>query len=1003
MFAVLLWQVAFCAQKTIKFQVDKKYPPFSYEADGRVYGFTVDLANMIFEQDRYFLQISSDTWENVYRRLLSGEIDITGPVVILEERKKYILFSNPIFTRHVGIYTKKGFNRKIALDNLSSFKIGVLKADYTESLLSKKLGVKKYFAYPTVEDVLKALLAGKIDAAFTTQEVANYFITRNNYTDALELKVKDIFEVKSAFGISKKHPELVSYVNSRLKLLIKNGTFDQLYNNYFSVYSPYYYERQKNQIVLSILYVLIMVFFASSLTVLVMIRLNRRLRTDKEAFEKYAQLLASNANVIVLTLNLKGEIIYFNKFAEEITGYKAEEVTGKRWVDIFIPEYKREYIQKLFSKIAAEKVVNGHENEIITKNGDIRWILWNNTVVEHSYLNEPLIISTGLDITQQKKTQSLLEESYEEIEQTNQELVNALEILNRQTEILNAQQQRYKFIVDNISDSIMELDFKSREINFYGRQKDEFDVESINLKEDHISWLNLYHPEDRGKVLDRIQKALELKEENVEYEARVKDRSGNFRWIYTRLKIFYDANGKPEKIIGVNIDYTNKKLYEQRMEQLAYYDSLTGLANRKLFEQKLDDFIEEALKADKMGAVILIDIDNFKDINDLYGHEMGDEYLVSICKKIDEYLKTLSQKSFFARVGGDEFAIILDDLTRKDDVFMVCSDLKKIFEQEIYLEKAEREFFTTCSMGISFYPEDGTSTKEILRNVDMALSQAKENGKNDFQIFMPYMLTRNLKKIEIEKSLRKAIEDDQFVLYYQPVVDLDTLQITGVEALLRWISPQKGMISPLDFIPVAEESGLIVKIGELVIEKALKDIKVWEQKGAGNISVSINLSARQLRAKHFESKVLRLFEKYRIDPGKVIFEITESGAVENFDISLRILSFLCQMGIKFLIDDFGTGYSSLIYLRRLPIGGVKIDRSFISDIAYSKESRSIVEGIILMAHKLDLKVVAEGIETKEELDVLRQMGCDSGQGYLFSKPVPKDEIEKLILQGRILI
>ncbi|WPX08817.1 EAL domain-containing protein [Anaerocellum danielii] len=1009
LFVLIFWIMLFFISTTyashtpVKFEVDINYPPFSYTSDGRIYGFAIDLANLVFEPNKFKLEISSDTWNQVYKKLVEGKIDVTVPVAIVEERRKEVFFSKPIFTRHVGLYTTKGFSKNISLNNLENFRVGVFKSDYTETLLKEKLGINKYYTYPTIEDLIYALADGKIDAALMSQEIANYFLVKNVLNDRIELKIKNIFTVKSAFAVSKKRPELVLYINQRLNLLMSKGIFDELYINYFSTYSPEYYERKNKQIAFSALYLLLVILFAASVTIFVMTRINKRLEHGKQAYEKYAQLLAENANAIVLTLNLNGEIIYFNRFAEELTGYKSEEVVGKKWVDIFIPSHRREYIENLFKQIAEKKILNNHENEIITKDGDTRWILWNNTLIESPYLNQPLIISTGLDITQIKKTQQLLEESYEEIEQTNKELINTLEILNKQSNMLQEEKEKYRFLVENVSDCIFEIDFQKKSIEFYGRLKDLFNIDAIKSKNDFAAWLEFFHEDDRNAVFKKLQDAILLREENLEFEARIKDRNGNWRWISSHVQILYSEEGKPEKIIAVNIDWTAKKEYEKKIEYIAYYDTLTNLPNRKLFEETLDEFLKKSEEEKIQGAVILIDIDNFKDINDLYGHEVGDEYLKAICKKVSEYLENTVFGSFFARVGGDEFAIVLHGILKKEDVTDLCADLLRIFESEIYIEKAERAIFTSASIGVSFYPDDGKSFKEIFRNVDLALSCAKENGKNDFQIFMPYMLMKNLKKIEIEKNLKKAIEEDQFQLYYQPVISLSDMEIHSVEALLRWVLPEKGIISPLEFIPVAEESGFIVKIGEMVIEKAFLDMKEWEKKGIDYLHLAINLSARQFKTKFFENMVQKLIERYSIDPTKISFEITETGAVENFDVSLRILSFLCQMGIKFLIDDFGTGYSSLIYLKRLPIGGVKIDRSFITELENSKENRAIVEGIILMAHKLDLKVVAEGVETKKELEILKEVGCDFAQGYLFSKPLPKTEIEKLLIARKIIV
>jgi len=993
----------YAGKTVVKFEVDKNYPPFSYTSDGRIYGFSIDLANIVFEPDKFDVKLSSDEWHRVYEKLVKGQVDVVAPVAVLEERKKYIYFSKPILTRHVGLYTKKGFSKSVSLKNLKKFKIGVLKSDYTENILKEKLNVKVYSTYPTVEKLIFALANDKIEAALMTQEIANYFIIKNNLSDILEIKIKNIYTTKSAFGISKKRPELVSYIDKRLSYLENKGIFDELYFNYFSTYSPEYYERRNRETILTFLFILAVMFVAVSLTVLIMIKINKRLEHGKRAYESYAQLLADNANAIVLTLNLKGEIIYFNNFAQQLTGYKSEEVVGKKWTDIFIPSHKREYIENLFKKIAEEKILNDHENEIVTKNGDIRWILWNNALIESPYVNEPLIISTGLDITQIKKTQQLLEKSYEEIEQTNEELINALETLNKSSQVLREEKEKYKFLVENVSDLIFELDINQKKIELYGKLKDFFDVETICSTKSSRVWLEYLHEDDRGKVFRKFQDAIFLQDDEVEVEFRVKDKCGRWRWLSSRAHINYDEKKNPEKIVAVCIDWTAKKEYEERIKYIAYFDTLTGLPNRKLFEETLENMLSKTETEKSTGAVVLIDIDNFKDINDIYGHEAGDEYLKAIGEKVSEYLKNLEVKTFFARVGGDEFAIIFHGLAKKEQIIEFCAQILKIFETEVYIESIERHLFTSASMGISFYPDDGKNVKEIFRNVDMALSSAKENGKNDFQIFLPFMLMKNLKKIEIEKNLKKAIEGDQFELYYQPVINLKDMQIHSVEALLRWNLPGKGMVSPLEFIPVAEESGLIVKIGEMVIEKAFSDLKNWERKGIDYIHMAINLSVRQFKTKFFVDVVQKLIEQYNVNPQKISFEITETGAVENFDVSLKILSFLCQMGIKFMIDDFGTGYSSLIYLRKLPIGGVKIDKSFISEIEISKESRAIVEGIILMAHKIDLKVVAEGVETKKELEILKEIGCDFAQGYLFSKPLPKTEVEKLLMAKKITV
>lgn len=422
---------------------------------------------------------------------------------------------------------------------------------------------------------------------------------------------------------------------------------------------------------------------------------------------------------------------------------------------------------------------------------------------------------------------------------------------------------------------------------------------------------------------------------------------------------------------------------------MAYHDALTGLANRRLFDERVETaFTETKVDEGEKLCLMFLDLDRFKYVNDSLGHSIGDTLLVYVSDKLS---KSLGDGVFFSRQGGDDFTILLEHTT-KEKAEAVAHNILKTLEEPFVIDGTD--IFITTSIGMSFYPDDGEKVDILLSKADVAMYQAKKQGRNNYQVYDVMLDRKALEKLQIENELRKALERDEFVLHYQPIVNLCKNEIKGAEALIRWQNDRIGFVSPDQFIPIAEETGLIIPIGEWVLKTALLQLKEWHADGLEGLTVSVNLSIRQFYQPNLITMVKETLEVTGVEPRFLTIEITESMTMDVEAASV-ILQELKKLGVNISIDDFGTGYSSLSYLKRFPIDHLKIDRCFVEDIADNKSDENIATTIILMAHNLGLSVIAEGVETERQLDLLKQHHCNEAQGYHFSKPVPGEEFSKI--------
>lgn len=447
-------------------------------------------------------------------------------------------------------------------------------------------------------------------------------------------------------------------------------------------------------------------------------------------------------------------------------------------------------------------------------------------------------------------------------------------------------------------------------------------------------------------------------------------------------------------IIGAIMVFHDVTMYQKAQETIRYqasHDALTGLPNRSYLNVCLKQAMDEAQIQKHMIAVIFLDLDDFKNINDVLGHNIGDGILSEIAQRIKEMMR---KQDTFSRWGGDEFVILLPNIKRKEDVLKMSKRILSAFEAPF--EYNDYKLYVTASIGIAFYPQHGKDANTVFKNADMAMYRAKEKGRNTFQVYSAQINEQSLKKLMLTNDLRHALDRNEFVLYYQPQVNIYTGRVVGMEALIRWQHPELGLVSPVSFIPLAEDMGLIVPIGEWVLYTACTQNKMWQDSGLPPLRVAVNLSAHQLQQSGFVERVMSVLEETGLEPNYLDLEITESVALQNIELTIEKLNALQERGIHISMDDFGTGYSSLSYLMKLPINTLKIDRSFVKEINTNTKKVAIADAIVSMAHSLKFKVIAEGVETQEQLQCMYKRECDEVQGYIYSKPLAKIEFEKLL-------
>jgi diguanylate cyclase (GGDEF)-like protein/PAS domain S-box-containing protein len=564
-------------------------------------------------------------------------------------------------------------------------------------------------------------------------------------------------------------------------------------------------------------------------------------------------------------------------------------------------------------------------------------------------------------------------------------------------EALQKSNERFNLAVRATSDVIWDWDLLTDELWWNDNLTEVFGYRREDIERSAKSWHDRIHPADKDEVMRGIRDLMKSGEDSWSDEYRFRRQDGNFSHIYDRGHVMRDSSGRVVRMIGAKADVSARKSAEERLTYLAQFDTLTGLPNRHLFRDRLAQAMAQARRSARPIAVLFIDLDRFKLVNDTRGHLVGDELLKEAAMRL---VRSVRGGDTIGRFGSDEFGVILSDLGKPGDSSAVAHKFIEALAQPYQL--GEQPAYVTASIGITLFPADGEDADALMLNADAAMYRAKEQGRNNFQYYTREMNERAMQRAQIELLLRRALEHQEFLLVYQPKVDLQSGAISGLEALLRWQHPEKRVVSPAEFIPVLEDIGLIVPVGAWVLRAACVQTKAWLDTGLHPREIAVNLSARQFQQKDLEATVRRILKDTDIDPSLVQFELTESMLMTDPEAAARTLRGLKELGVKLSVDDFGTGYSSLAYLKRFPLDTLKIDRAFIRDVTTSPDDAAITLAIISLAHSLKLKVVAEGVETREQLNFLKANGCDEMQGYYFARPLAVSDCTKALAEGHRL-
>lgn len=622
-------------------------------------------------------------------------------------------------------------------------------------------------------------------------------------------------------------------------------------------------------------------------------------------------------------------------------------------------------IERHIERILHQGLASMLEYRILRSDGKVRWVLSQSEPIVDAGGKIIRVIGTVRDITEKKQAEEALWEN----------------------------EIKYRTLFETAQDAIflfkdgVFVDCNKHTLEMFGCQRHEI------IGHSPVEFSPSHQPDGRPSKIKAQQKI----------DAALGGEPQFFEWEHMRLDgtSFHaevslntiELKGK-RYLHAIVRDITERMQAQERLQYLAHHDSLTGLSNRAMFLERLDHALTRARWTNRPLAVLFLDLDRFKNINDTLGHNIGDSALRVAAQRL---LDAVREGDTVARLGGDEFTVLLEDLASTDDVPVVAQKILESVSQPFDVEG--REFVMTTSIGISLYPSDGDDSLKLLRNADTAMYRAKEQGRNKSQFYSSEMGAKALEKFMLESNLRHALERKEFQLYYQPQVNLDTGAITGVEALLRWRHPELGLVSPDQFLPVAEETGLMKSIDEWVLRTACLQAQAWRSAGLPPITMAVNLSGAVFGGHDLAEIISRVLGESCLVPEQLELEITENAIMQNAEPTVRMLGNLRRMGIRLAVDDFGTGYSSLSYLKRFPIDTLKIDKSFVQDVTVDDDDASLVKAIVVMGHALKLNVIAEGVETAEQLAFLRQQGCDGMQGYFFSRPLPLEEITPM-LQSR---
>jgi diguanylate cyclase (GGDEF)-like protein/PAS domain S-box-containing protein len=665
--------------------------------------------------------------------------------------------------------------------------------------------------------------------------------------------------------------------------------------------------------------------------------------------------VVENSSENVTIVDPDGTLRYASPAFGRMLGYAPEEVVGKMNVLDYVHPDDLPHVLEETEKALSEGGVatNRTEYRFRHKDGSWRWVESAGTYLLDDPHVKGVVVQTR-DITERKRTEEALREAEERFRRSFDDAAIGMALVGTDGRFLRTNRS----LCDMLG---------YREVELLGK-----------------TFQDITHPDDLDADLDQRRRMLVGEMRTYQMEKRYFHKEGHVVWVLLSVSLVHDEEGEPLYFVSQIQDISERKVLEERLEHRAFHDSLTNLPNRQLFMDRLGQALRRTRRRHKRLAVLFMDLDGFKVVNDSLGHEVGDLLLTVVAQRLRRCLRP---EDTLARFGGDEFVVLIEALDDPAQAVQVAERITEELRRPFIMEG--RDLYVLASIGISLGDARTHDTDDLLREADTAMYRAKDEG-GDFRMFNPAMYERAFSRLEVENDLRRAIEQEEFVVYYQPMVDLQTGELWGMEALVRWDHPERGLLEPSEFVPVAEQSGLVIPMGEQILREACFRAKEWQEENPRipSLVMSVNLSASQLSHSDLADTVERVLGETGLEGSSLTLDVTETVYVKVLAGNTAMLDRLTGLGVRFSIDDFGTGYSSLSYLKRLPAHAIKIDQSFVQGLGKDVEDTAVVRMIIELAHTLRLEVIAEGVETEEQATLLKEMGCDFAQGYHFSKPLP---------------
>jgi diguanylate cyclase (GGDEF)-like protein/PAS domain S-box-containing protein len=938
---------------------EQNFPPFATgNTDETASGFTVELWKAVAAEAGLNYHIRVLPFHLLLDEFKLGKIDVLINLNVTDEAHVYADFSVPhaIFTG--GIFVRNNESNINSEADLNGKSIIMMKDDVETIYATSRGWDKQLVLVETAAEGLRLLASGKHDAMLINKIVGLQTLRALELTNVKALKAKAGFTQKFAFAVHEGQSELLGKINEGLAVTKANGTYNTIYDKWFGVYT----EKEIGLFDFLKYIIPIVLMFTSALAYSFYRRRIERIKAKSVLQKSKAQVstLVKVVSDLIWLKDADGIYLYCNPMFEKFFGAKEADIVGKTDYD-FVAKELADFFREHDRRAMMANKPSRNDEWLTFADGGYHGLF---ETIKTPVLDEDgtLIGVLGIarDITERKQAEDNLR-----IAATAFQSQEGVMVTDANRLILRVNRS----FTSITGYSLEDVEGKNPRILSSGKQNASFYADMWQKINATDMW--------EGEIWNRR-------------------KNGEVYPEYLAVTAVRDNNQVITNYVGTLTDITLRKVAEERIQSLAFYDPLTELPNRRLMLDRLNQAYSASARTGQRGALLFLDLDYFKTLNDTLGHDVGDLLLQQVSTKLTA---CVHEGDTVARIGGDEFVILLEGLSQK--VIDAAAQAQDVAEKIIFTLNQPYQlnthiYHSTPSLGVALFNAHELSTEELMKQADIALYQSKAEGRNTLRFFDPKMQETISARADLENELRKATEHNQFQLYYQIQVG-STGQALGAEALIRWLHPERGMISPFNFIPLAEDSGLILPIGQWVLDAACAQLKVWEKKHlAKDLTLAVNVSAKQFKQVNFVEQVESAVRRHEINPTRLKLELTESLLVDNVQDIIAKITTLSKIGIRFSLDDFGTGYSSLQYLKRLPLNQLKIDQSFVRDIATDASDRAIVRTIITMAHSLDVNVIAEGVETAEQQQFLLDNGCTHYQGYLFGKPVPIDEFEALL-------